>query len=94
MNLAKGSKSWIYGAFIAGIVLLILFLIFFNRFIGIIFLFFSNLVFLKAIFLLQFFRDPDRKIGEGIVACADGRVREINSVKDNEVGIVQKFLRL
>ena len=86
MNLAKGSKSWIYGAFIAGIVLLILFLIFINRFIGIIFLFFSNIVFLKTIFLLQFFRDPDRKIGKGIVACADGRVREINCVKDSEVG--------
>jgi phosphatidylserine decarboxylase len=36
--------------------------------------------------LLIFFRDPDRKIGKGVVAVADGRIREITKIRDNEVG--------
>jgi len=91
MNLAKGSKPWIHSAFLAGIIFFILFFIFIDRFIGIIFLFLSIFVFLKAIFLIQFFRDPDRVIGEGIVACADGKVREISSIKDIEVGNCTKI---
>jgi phosphatidylserine decarboxylase len=91
MNLAKGSKPWIYSAFFAGIIFLILFIIFIDRFIGIIFLFLSTIVFLKAIFLIQFFRDPDRVIGEGIVACADGKVREISSLNDDKVGNCTKI---
>ena len=71
MNLAKGSKPWIYGALIAGIVFLILFIIFIDSFIGIIFLFLSTITFLKTIFLIQFFRDPDRVIGKDIVALRD-----------------------
>ena len=91
MNLARGSKPWIYSAFIAGIIFIILFVIFIDRFIGIVFLFLSTMVFFKAIFLLQFFRDPDRNIGEGIVACADGRIREISYIKDEEVGNCTKI---
>ena len=91
MNLAKGSKPWIYSAFIAGIVLLILFVFFIDKYNGIIFLFLSTIVFIKAIFLFQFFRDPERIIGEGIVACADGRIREICNTKDEDVGNCTKI---
>ena len=91
MNLAEGSKPWIYSAFIAGFVLLILFIVSINNYIGIIFLFLSTIVFLTAIFLLTFFRDPDRIIGEGIVACADGRIREISKVNDEKVGDCTKI---
>lgn len=91
MNLAKGSKPWIYCTFIAGIVFLILFVIFIDRFIGIIFLFLTNITFLKAIFLLSFFRDPDREIGKEIVACADGKIREISNIKDSDVGNCTKI---
>ena len=91
MNLAKGSKPWIYITFIACLAFLILFVIFIDRFIGIIFLFLTSITFIKAIFLLSFFRDPDREIGKGIVACADGKIREINNIEDNDVGNCTKI---
>jgi phosphatidylserine decarboxylase len=91
MNLAKGSKPWIYSAILAGIVFLIFFIIFIDNFVSIIFLFLSTIVFLKAIFLIQFFRDPDRVIGKDIVACADGKIREISSIKDDIVGNCTKI---
>ena len=91
MNLARGSKSWIYSALFAGIVFLILFFIFIDRFFGIIFIFISTILFLKVLFLIQFFRDPDRAIGKDIVACADGRIREISSIKDDIVGNCTKI---
>jgi len=91
MTLARGTKPWIYSAFFAGILLLIFFVVFINNYIGIIFLFLSTMVFLVAIFLFQFFRDPVREIGKGIVACADGRIREISNIKDEEVGNCTKI---
>jgi phosphatidylserine decarboxylase len=91
MNVAKGSKSWIYSAFLAGIVFLILFVIFIDRFFGIIFLLLSFIMFLKVIFLFSFFRDPDREIGKGIVACADGKIREISNFKDIDIDNCKKI---
>ena len=43
-----------------------------------------------ALFLVFVFRDPNRKAGNGIVAAADGTVREI----DREKGIVSTYLAL
>jgi phosphatidylserine decarboxylase len=43
-----------------------------------------------ALFLIFMFRDPRRTIGDGIVAPADGRVREI----DEEKGLVSTYLAL
>jgi len=37
-------------------------------------------------FFLVFFRDPERNIGEGIVAVADGTIREISSITDDDMG--------
>jgi phosphatidylserine decarboxylase len=91
MNLAKGSKPWIYSAILTGIVFFLFFIIFIDRFIGIIFLFLSIIVFLKTIFLIQFFRDPERFIGKDIVACADGKIREISCIKDDLVGNCTKI---
>jgi phosphatidylserine decarboxylase len=34
----------------------------------------------------MFFRDPDRKIGNGIVACADGKIREISELNEKDIG--------
>ncbi|RLF36271.1 MAG: phosphatidylserine decarboxylase family protein, partial [Thermoplasmata archaeon] len=31
-------------------------------------------------------RDPEREVGEGVVACADGKIREITSLKDEDIG--------
>jgi phosphatidylserine decarboxylase len=36
--------------------------------------------------LVVFFRDPERNIGTGIVAVADGKIREIININDSEVG--------
>jgi phosphatidylserine decarboxylase len=41
---------------------------------------------LLSIIFLIFFRDPEREIGKGIVAVADGTIREIASDKDKNVG--------
>jgi phosphatidylserine decarboxylase len=43
-----------------------------------------------TIFFLVFFRDPEREIGDGFVACADGRIREIIELDDKDVGICFK----
>jgi len=86
MKIAQGSKPWILSAFIAGLIFMILTLISNWPIPGIIFLFLTTVVFLKTGILFLFFRDPDREIGKGIVACADGRIREISNFKDDEVG--------
>jgi phosphatidylserine decarboxylase len=91
MKIAQGSLAWILASFIAGIIFLILTLIINRPIPQIIFLFFTVVVFLKTIVLLLFFRDPDRSIGKGIVACADGRIREIINLKDDEVGDCTKI---
>jgi phosphatidylserine decarboxylase len=86
MNIAKGSKSWILSTSIACIFFLVLFMFFSGKVIGVIFLFISIVLFIKTIFLIIFFRDPRRNIGKGIVACADGRIRDISNLKDDDVG--------
>jgi phosphatidylserine decarboxylase len=91
MTVARGSKPWILSAFIAGISFMILALIFYSSITWIIFLFLSIVIFIKMGFLFLFFRDPIRNIGKGIVACADGKVREISDFKDDEVGDCKKI---
>ena len=86
MKLAKGSNSWILSAFIPGLFFMILYLFFYNVVLGSIFLFFSIALFLLTGFFLLFFRDPNRKTGKGIVVCADGKIREIVDIKDDEIG--------
>lgn len=86
MRIAKGSISWILSTFFVAIIFLILFLIFLKQYISIIFLILSLIVFIKAVFFIIFFRDPDRKIGNGVTACADGKIREISKKNDKELG--------
>ena len=87
MKLAKGSKSWILFSISTTIVFFILSIVFiqFKSFI-IIFLFFTFTSFLMTLFFIIFFRDPERKNGKGIVACADGKIREITDIKDSDIG--------
>lgn len=63
--LAKDSSSWV-------IIPLILFIISIFFFIPIALIFL-----LIAIFFVMFFRDPERRVGEGIVSPADGKVSSI-----------------
>jgi len=49
-------------------------------------LFVSSFLLLLTGFFLLFFRDPERNIGKGIVASADGKIREISSIEDEDIG--------
>jgi phosphatidylserine decarboxylase len=46
----------------------------------------SMFFFLISCLLIVFFRDPERTIGHGVVAVADGKIREILCLHDAEVG--------
>jgi len=86
MKIAKGSSSWIANSFVVASAFLFLFIIFNGIEISIIFLFISVIFFLLTVFFIIFFRDPERKVGKGIVICADGKIREITKLKDDDVG--------
>ena len=85
MKLAKGCISWIYASLIPALILLIISIFLSAPFKSVGF-FISFLLFLLTIFFIMFFRDPERKIAKGLVACADGKIREINELEDKEIG--------
>lgn len=85
MKIAKGCNSWIYASFFPGICFLIISLLNPNAY-GSVMFFISFLLFLLTIFFLMFFRDPERNIAKGFVACADGKIRLISDEKDKEIG--------
>jgi len=85
MTIAQGSWSWILIPFLVGIFFVILPIIF-NGIPGSIFLLISVFPFLITGLFLFFFIDPKRDIGKGVVAPADGRIREISSINDRDVG--------
>ena len=91
MKIAQGSKLLIIASFFACLIFLILTLFTNKSLLKYIFLFFAVLIFLKMILFLIFFRDPDRKIGKGIVASADGKIREISNIKDDFIGNCTKI---
>ncbi len=84
MKLAKGSYSWILTSLIFSIffiLLIYIFPIYYNQFILI-----SIIFLLLTLFLIIFFRDPNRKIGIDIVSPADGIVRDIYEYYDEHLG--------
>jgi len=97
MRIARGSISWILSTSFVAIIFFILFLIFLKQYFSIIFFILFLIVFIKAVFFILFFRDPDRKTGNGITACADGKIREISKKNDKELGncfFVSTFMNL
>ena len=87
MRIARGSKSWISYFLFSSLVFFLLSLLLIQYYrLFIVLLLISFILFLFSLFLLVFFRDPDRKIGKGIVACADGKIRDISDFKDDVVG--------
>lgn len=87
MKIAQDSKSWIYFFIFLSIIFLVLSLVLIQfNILFIMLLFFSFIFFLIFLFLLLFFRDPNRKIGSGVVACADGKIRSITNLKDEIIG--------
>jgi phosphatidylserine decarboxylase len=76
MKIAKGCWSWVAPPLLLSVLLLALCwfsLWFISLFIP---------VFCVLVFFLIFFRDPERTIGDGIIAPADGKIRDIKQEKD------------
>jgi phosphatidylserine decarboxylase len=86
MKIAKGTKSWIYISLVSSLILFLLSFVFISYEFNIVLWFTGCILLLLAIFFIIFFRDPDKKIGKGIVACADGKIREIFELKDKDIG--------
>lgn len=84
MKIAKGGLYWIIPSFLVTFFFIVL-TIYINEPIKYIILFIFMLSLLISFVLLIFFRDPQRKIGKGIVAVADGVVREITKEEDKDV---------
>jgi phosphatidylserine decarboxylase len=85
MRIADGGMPWILTSF----ALAFLFIgasFFFTGSLLLLFFFLSVFFFLASCLLIVFFRDPERHIGQGIVAVADGKVREILPMNDAEIG--------
>jgi phosphatidylserine decarboxylase len=85
MRIANGGLSWILSSFLLTFILVGvtcfttgLLQIFASLLLG--FFFFVSCL------LVVFFRDPERIIGAGIVAVADGKIREIINIHDTEIG--------
>ncbi|UCF12155.1 MAG: phosphatidylserine decarboxylase [Thermoplasmatales archaeon] len=85
MKIAKGGLYWIIPSFLVTLFFIVL-TIYVNEPIKYVILFIFILALLISFVLLIFFRDPERKIGKGIVAVADGVVREITKENDKDVG--------
>jgi phosphatidylserine decarboxylase len=84
-GIAKGGLSWIITSLVLAIVFFCM-ILFVQGLLMVIMAFLFFLCFVLFIMLLIFFRDPERTVGTGIVAVADGKIREITSVHDREVG--------
>ena len=85
MRIAKGGVSWILSSVIIAAVLLALSLLLHSlaQVLSLMLFIFFDII---ACVLIIFFRDPERPIGTGVVAVADGMIREITALQDPEVG--------
>jgi phosphatidylserine decarboxylase len=85
IRIAKGGLSWILASFAC--TFLFLCVSFFSTgFVLICFGVVSVFFLLISCLLIVFFRDPERTIGHGVVAVADGKIRETLQLHDAEVG--------
>ncbi|HEX17723.1 MAG TPA: phosphatidylserine decarboxylase [Thermoplasmatales archaeon] len=78
--IAEGGKGIISSMFLLGSFILILSIIIPSLLILFV------LILILTIFVMIFFRDPERRVGEGIVSPADGRIIDINEIDDPDVG--------
>ncbi|MBS3802212.1 MAG: phosphatidylserine decarboxylase [Candidatus Thermoplasmatota archaeon] len=85
MQIAQGGSYWILTAVLLFVVVSLL-SFFMTGIVQRLLFFLSVILALISILLIIFFRDPDRKTGNGIVAVADGIIRAVNSIQDEDVG--------
>ncbi len=86
MDLAEGSLSWIYSSLFSSIFFFVLSVLLLYHDISFVLLLAGTFLFILTLFFLMFFRDPDRKTGKGIVSPADGKIRDIYEVEDEDIG--------
>jgi phosphatidylserine decarboxylase len=85
IRIARGGWPWVLTSFT--LTFLLLGACFFtNSWLSLFLLLLSVFFFLISCVLVVFFRDPERTIGEGVVAVADGKIREIAPLNDSDVG--------
>ena len=77
MKIAQGSRSWISSALAGAIIFIFLTIVINTAVLKSISLLISTVFFMLTGFFIMFFRDPDRKISDGFVAVADGKIRQI-----------------
>jgi phosphatidylserine decarboxylase len=95
MKFAKGSYLWILTPIVILIIVIFSRIIF--QFYNTASLFLSILFFIITILFIVFFRDPNRIIGNGIVSPADGYIRDIYKLRDNDIGeckVVSIFMNI
>lgn len=85
MRIAKNSVSWILTPFTVSVLFLFLTVISKGKLQSIL-LFVAVILLLLTGFFLIFFRDPERDVGDGVVAVADGKIRGIQEIEDSEIG--------
>jgi len=90
IHIAKGGLPWVLLAFTVTFLFIIL-TVFTTPFVQYIAFVFSVFFFCISCILIIFFRDPKRTIGAGIVAVADGKIREITTLHDKDVGDCTKI---
>ncbi len=96
MRLASGGFSWIVTSSVLTVLCFLATVVVSGVLLSIAWFFF--LFFLVAsVLLVVFFRDPPRTVGRGVVAAADGCIREIAEVSDDDVGeawLVSTFMNI
>jgi len=90
MNIAKGGLSWIAVSYLATFLFIVVSYLVSGP-IKYVSITISALLLIISFTLVIFFRDPKRKTGTGVVAVADGVVREITDEDDNDVGKCTKI---
>lgn len=93
IRIAKGGLPWILVSFALFFVVLVLIFFIVSSFLMLLCMF----CFLVSCLLIVFFRDPERTIGADIVAVADGKIREIVSLLDPDIGdsiMVSTFMNI
>jgi phosphatidylserine decarboxylase len=86
MRIAKGCWSWVAPPLFLSIFLLV------ASWLNIWFLSLFIPVFSVLVFFLIFFRDPERTIAEGVVAPADGTIRDIK--QENNQCLISTFMEV
>lgn len=85
IHIANGGMAWILSSCAITIMFFVAF--FFTSDLVSIILFVVFILFLLiSCLLIVFFRDPQRGVSQGIVAVADGKIREIVTMQDPDVG--------